>query len=191
MLGYMQYFSYCPPSNNLWTVQIKEHSYGTGADADKKKSLVSLYSNIRSVNNSWKKSQFNTSWKIDIDNLDHDNQIGRYLSSFESGNYCFLASNVNLTPFEMSVNSNTGSELLEHAGFVTMASTTANKGQGKNCTIAFLVSNWSFSDIVIEPWIAAILQRGLIEYSDGLLGSGQSIKADIFIREYSASSANS
>lgn len=46
-------------------------------------------------------------------------------------------------------------------------------------------------DIVIEPWIAAVLQRGLLEYSDGLLDSGQSIKADIYIREYSASTTKS
>lgn len=185
----MQYFSYCPPSNNLWTVQIKEHSYGTSADANNKKSLVSLYSNIISVNNSWRNYQFNTGWKTDVSKL--NSEIPSYLSGFEGGNYCFLASQVNLTPFEMGVNSSIGQELLEHGGFITMGNVASNKGQGKTCNISFLVSNWSFTDIVIEPWIAAMMQRGLLEYSDGLLNNGQSIKADIFIREYSASTTRS
>lgn len=59
------------------------------------------------------------------------------------------------------------------------------------CNVSFLTSNWAIGDILIEPWIAAISQRGLIEYSDGALNESQSIRADITINQYSASSPTS
>lgn len=69
-----------------------------------------------------------------------------------------------------------------------MGNTLLQKSSGNSCNISFLISNWSIGDILIEPWIAAIMQRGLIESSNGPLDGQKSIKADIYIREYSASS---
>lgn len=63
LMNSLSEFAYCPPSNNLWTVSIREHNYGNG---ERGKSLTSLYSNIISVNRSWNASTFGTQWKVDF-----------------------------------------------------------------------------------------------------------------------------
>lgn len=50
----------------------------------------------------------------------------------------------------------------------------------RNLNISFLISNWDIGDILFDPWIAAVAQKGLIE--DGQ----SSIKANIIIKEYTA-----
>lgn len=77
--------------------------------------------------------------------------------------------------------------MVEHGGFLNMGRVFQSKAANNTCNISFLVSNWAITDILFEPWIAAIAQRGLTEYSDGILDSGQSIRADIIICQYSAS----
>lgn len=185
MLASLAHFSYCPPSNNLWTVQVREHNYGNGEQG---KSLVSLYGNIISVNNSWNASTFNSAWKMEMTDAMRKKVTTEYLSGLEHENYLFLASDVTVHPFETSVNSAMAQDIRAAGGFINMGNTLLQKSQGNTCNISFLVSNWAVGDILIEPWIAAILQRGLVESTNGPLDGDRSIKADIYIREYSASS---
>jgi hypothetical protein len=44
-----------------------------------------------------------------------------------------------------------------------------------------LVSNWDIGDILFDPWIAAVAQKGLIE------DDNSSIKGKIVIKEYASS----
>jgi hypothetical protein len=37
-----------------------------------------------------------------------------------------------------------------------------NRQVNRSLKVNFLVSNWDIGDILFEPWIAAVAQRGLI-----------------------------
>lgn len=54
-----------------------------------------------------------------------------------------------------------------------------SRQNNRNLNISFLISNWDIGDILFDPWIAAVAQKGLIE--DG----SSTIKAKITISEYS------
>ena len=185
LLNSLAEFAYCPPSNNLWTVRICEHNYGNG---ERGKSLTSLYSNIISVNRTWNGSTFATQWKVDFPESMQKKIQTRFLNGLEGANGLFLASDITLHPFETTVNTSIAQEIRGQGGFLNMGNTLNQKVQGNGCNISFLVSNWQLGELLIEPWIAAILQRGLVESTNGPLDGNKSIKADIFILEYSASS---
>lgn len=181
-------YKYCPPSDNLWTIEIRQHSYGGGDSANN--TLVHLYNAIRTVNDSWRGSTFLTTWEVNMpSDLKQDVDI-LYLSNFTDELGVFLAQDVTVQTFENQFDQSTGMDLVGHGGFLNMGRVFQGRALPNTCNISFLISNWSISDILIEPWIAAIAQRGLIEREDGLNGTG-SIRADIRIRQYSASSPTS
>lgn len=92
-----------------------------------------------------------------------------------------------MATIENTFDTSIGQDLVEHGGFLNMGRVFASRAANYTCNISFLVSNWSITDILFEPWITAISQRGLTEYSDGILPDGKSIRADITIYQYSAS----
>lgn len=91
-----------------------------------------------------------------------------------------MAQNVNFTPFSLNVDGQPFGELQQHGGFFKNAKIVKSRKDDDTLKINFLVSNWDITDILIEPWIAALAQHGLIEYGP------ISLKAKIIITEYSA-----
>lgn len=68
----------------------------------------------------------------------------------------------------------------QHGGFFNFGNIAQSRPNNRKLNINFLISNWDIGDILFDPWIAAVTQKGLIE--DG----NSSIKAKIVIREYSS-----
>lgn len=68
----------------------------------------------------------------------------------------------------------------QFGSFYNFGRVAMSRPNNRNLNISFLVSNWDIGDILFEPWIAAVAQKGLIE--DGQ----SSIKANIIIKEYTA-----
>lgn len=179
-------YKYCPPSDNLWTVEIRQHSYGDGDSANN--TLDKLYNAIITVNKSWRGSTFLTAWDIKMPTEILQSVDAIYLSNFASELGVFLAQDITVQSFENQFDQSTGMDLVGHGGFLNMGRVFQSRATPNTCNISFLISNWSISDILIEPWIAAIAQRGLIERSDDKLNGTGSIRADIRIKQYSASS---
>lgn len=179
-------YKYCPPSDNLWTVEIRQHSYGEGDSANN--TLDKLYNAIKTVNESWRGSTFITAWNIKMPTEIAQNVDTIYLSDFVSELGVFLAQDITVQTFENQFDQSTGMDLIAHGGFLNMGRVFQSRATPNTCNISFLISNWSISDILVEPWIAAIAQRGLTERTDGGLSGTGSIRADIIIRQYSASS---
>lgn len=181
----MEHFYFCPPSDNLWTVRIQEHSYGNDGGG---KTLADLYANIISVNNSWNDAYI-TNWRIMMDDEMQKNFQKLYIDELggegNKGDYFFLANNVTLTPFQATIDPNQTRAAYTHGGFLNQGFVTTGMTGGRECNISFFETNWSIADLLFDPWIAAILQRGLIEHADECLKEGQSIKADIIISNYS------
>lgn len=181
----MEQFYFCPPSDNLWTIRIQEHTYG---DNDREKSLATLYSNIISVNRSWN-TAYMTNWQVLMDDEMRKDFQKLYINELggkgEKGDYFFLANNVTINPFQAAIDPNQTRAAYTHGGFLNQGFVTTGMTGGRECNISFFETNWSIADLLFDPWIAAILQRGLIEHADECLKEGQSIKADIFINNYS------
>lgn len=182
----LQIFQFSPPSDNLWNVEItlSDRSGGVGSQvvADNK-NLLQLYYNILSVNNNWSNNN-DERWKIDMTQVKNTSMtnIDDYIRSFcSSGLGIFLAQQVQFTPFSINADAAPFGELQQHGSFFKNGKAVKSRKDDDNLKINFLVSNWDIGDILIEPWMAAIAQYGLIERGDIC------IKAKIKITEYSAS----
>lgn len=111
-------YKYCPPSDNLWTVEIRQHSYGDGNSGNN--TLVHLYNAIKTVNESWKGSTFITAWDVKIpDNLKQEVDTS-FLSSFASEIGVFLAQDITIPTYENQFDQSTGMDLVAHGGFLNM-----------------------------------------------------------------------
>lgn len=167
----MQTFEFAPPSDNLWSVQIKLQSISTPNE------LSNLYSNIIAVNKAWT-NKISSKWKINLPK--NTSALQSYLSDFSQNAGLFLAQSISFTPLSITSSNNFFGELQNHGGFFNTGNIIQSRQPHSGLKISFLVSNWDVGDIIFEPWIAAIAQKGLIQ--DGKLP----IKAKIIITEYSS-----
>ena len=105
-----------------------------------------------------------------------------FIKKFTEQSGIFLAQDVQFTPLSVNVLDRPWTEgSSQHHGFLNFGNISLGRQDSKSLKISFLVSNWDIGDIIFEPWIAAVAQKGLIE--DG----GPQIKSKIIITEFSAS----
>ena len=176
----IQIFQFAPPSDNLWNVSFKL-SYCNGQTSER--NMLQLYKNILAVNEGWKKWH-GEPWHVTLKSEDSVEDFIRHLSSDEIG--LFLAQSIQFTPFSIQVDKNPFGELQQFGGFYKNGKISKGRNDEDTLKINLLVSNWDLSDILIEPWIAAVSQNGLI-MSTNTEGKYINLKADITITEYSAS----
>ena len=171
-LSKMEKFYFNPPSDNLWTIHI------TLDESDKK--LLQLYKNIIAVNESWQK-KIHTKWKISTNDANNTSQntAENFIKEFQDNSGLFLAQSISFNPLTVSVSDSPWSIGSNHGSFLNFGTTTLSRSDSKKLNISFLVSNWDIGDILFEPWIAAIAQKGLLE------DETPSIKATIIVSEFS------
>lgn len=106
-----------------------------------------------------------------------------FISSFSEKAGVFLAQDVQFNPLSINIlDKPWGEGSSQHHGFLNFGNVSLGRQDSKSLKISFLVSNWDIGDILFEPWIAAVAQKGLIE--DGI---SSSIKSKIIITEFSSS----
>lgn len=126
--------------------------------------LVQLYNNITEVNRKWSDTRAE-GWGVSVKKaLNTSKQTAHdYLSHFTENELgVFLASKINFTPMSINYDGDCFSELQQFGGFYKNAKTVKSRKQDDTLRINFLISNWDISEILIDPWIAAIAQHGLI-----------------------------
>lgn len=179
----LQTFEFAPPSDNLWNITIQPSRAQMIGDIDtSNQNLFQLYKNITSVNQTWASNRAE-GWQVSLNQAKNtskqtaENFIKQFCDN-ELG--VFLAQKVNFTPMSVNYDSDTFGIIQQQGGFFKNAKIVKSRKNDDNLKINFLISNWDLSEILIDPWIAAISQHGLI--ADGL-----TLKAKIIITEYSAS----
>ena len=173
----MQLFQFAPPSDNIWTVSIEVASARGSNLTDKDDlgtSIGTLYNGIIAANKLWSQKTA-TRWAINVDKLSLND---KFFSNFADLPEIFLASDINFTPIENQIESNIFTQANQYGSFYNFGHIGMARPNNRNLNISFLVSNWDIGDILIDPWIAAVAQKGLIEDGQGC------IKADILIKEY-------
>lgn len=180
LLGFltkMQKFHYGPPSDNLWTVEIDVMDKVQGNSSS---GLVYLYSTIKAANEWWE-SISTPKWSIKTSKASKNMTAENYISQFaQSTSGLFLAQRVNFTPHGAQITADPFSQGKQHSGFLNFGYISQNRINNRSLKISFLVSNWDIGDILFDPWIAAITQRGTVETQQA------SLKAKIIIKEYSS-----
>lgn len=176
-LSKMEQFYFSPPSDNLWTVTI-DLTNNIGNTSSR---LPSLYNNIIAVNNMWNK-KVGTSWKINLDAPKNTskNTAKQFIEEFTGSSGVFLAQDVRFTPLAVNIANEPWTQGTNARSFLNFGMASHGRTDSKSLKISFLVSNWDIGDILFEPWIAAVAQKGLIE--DG----NSSIKATIIVSEFSS-----
>jgi hypothetical protein len=181
----MQMFQFAPPSDNVWTVSIKciPHKVKTeDGIQDIKPSLETLYKAILGVNKKWNE-KVASKWDINLEGAQSSsNQTvsQAFMEKFGGLPEIFLAQDVNFSPLSVDLNHGIFPQGSQFGSFYNFGRVAMSRPNNRNLNISFLVSNWDICDILFDPWIAAVAQKGLIE--DGQ----SSIKANIIIKEYTA-----
>lgn len=179
----IQHFIFSPPSDNLWNITIQPSTSQNMGDIDlTNQNLVQLYNNITKVNETWENHRAED-WKVTTSQAANSSKqtVKDFLRHFcdnELG--LFLAQNVSFTPQSINYDNDSFGVLQQQGGFFKNAKVVKSRKNDDNLKINFLISNWDISEILIDPWIAAIAQHGLI--ADGI-----TLKAKITITEFSAS----
>lgn len=182
----IQNFFFAPPSDNLWNVKIELTTYSVDGQNNlpslKNTNLVQLYKNINAVNSSWD-NLHDEKWSIT--GIDGKNKSKSTVEKFlqhlcENEMGVFLAQQVNFTPMSVGINKQPFADISQHGGFYKQAKVAQSQQSTDELKINFLISNWDITEILIDPWIAAINQHGLI--ADDIV-----LKAKIILTEYSAS----
>lgn len=174
----LEKFYFSPPSDNLWTINIDVEDSGLTDGT----SITVLFDRIKEVNDSWRTKVANPMWKINTDSaaLTSGNTSKKFIQEFIGAQGVFLAQNVQFSTIQATVNKTIFPIGQQHGGFFNFGSVAQSRPNNRSLNINFLVSNWDIGDILFDPWIAAVTQKGLIE--DG----NSSIKAKIVIKEYSS-----
>lgn len=166
------------PSANLWTVNIVPHNSGIDIATDQRFSPGQLLANIKSVNNGYSleasgqwfvKSKSSILEEVSADPARH------HIEMFWADSVSFLNNSV-------SINDNISGENIPYSGFIQYGKVATNRNQSLTARIRFMCSNIDINEILIDRWIAAIAQQGLIEAS-GM----PNIKADITLTCFAAS----
>ena len=177
-LNKMQNFFFRPPSDNLWTINIDSESSPENTNPNQPyRSLASLYDAIIATNNNWS-SMVNTGWKIKLNET--YTKCKNYIEHFENEHGIFLAQDVSFSPIQTLVNTNFFTGGQQHGSFYNFGNISQSRPNNRNLNISFLVSNWDIGDVLFDPWIAAVAQKGLVE--DG----NSTIKARITVSEYTS-----
>ena len=176
-LSKLENFQFSPPSDNLWTIEILPEQ----RDLNNSGKLITLYDNIIEVNNNWSK-MIGTRWKIDLEQPTRANfnTAINYITQFTGRSGIFLAQDVRFTPMSVNIIDKPWSTVSNNNMFLNFGNITTGRSESKNLKISFLISNWDIGDILFDPWISAVAQKGLIED-----GEDKTIKAKIIVREYS------
>lgn len=189
-LSKMEKFNFAPPSDNLWVVTIDTMVDKTELIKNQNTNettisngLSYLYKSITKTNERWS-NIVTTNWKINTDDLTKNdkNAVNNYMNQFISESGIFLAQNINFTPHGVAMSQSPFTQGQQHGSFFNFGFTTQNRSLSNSLKISFLVSNWDVGDLLFDPWIAAVAQRGLIEQG----GSSGSIKAKIIVKQYSS-----
>lgn len=165
-------WKFCPPSDNLWTINILLSGRNDGKNGT---SFGTLFSNINLVNSKFN-NMYSPKWSLKYEDDDsyisklQDPDIGLFLAT----DITFNANNVSISDSQSPINQ-------QFSGFLSYGKVQQGRGHNHEAKIQLLKSNWDINDIFIDKWIAAIGQQGLIE--DSRLPN---IKANIIITEYSA-----
>ena len=142
---------------------------------DNNSDLETLYSSIIQVN-----TQGYPKMKEIVINKDVNLS---FISGFSEKSGVFLAQDVQFSPLSVNIlDKPWGEGSSQHHGFLNFGNVSLGRQDSKSLKISFLISNWDIGDILFEPWIAAVAQKGLIE--DGI---SSSIKSKIIITEFSSS----
>lgn len=178
-LSKMEKFYFSPPSDNLWTVHIDTDD----SLLENGTSLGVLYNRITAINDNWDSKIAHTMWSIDtkLPASTSGNSPKEYVEQFIGAQGVFLAQNISFSPLQATVNGNIFPNAQSYGGFFNFGNIAQSRPNNRKLNINFLISNWDIGDILFDPWIAAVSQKGLIE--DG----NSSLKAKIVIREYSSS----
>lgn len=176
----MQKFQFAPPSDNLWIVSIDSMDN----DLSNTTALPTLYSSILQSNKAWN-NKVSSQWNVSVDK----SKAERYIDQFCSESGIFLAQSINFTPQSTTTLDQPFQEKQQHGAFLNFGYIAQSRQINRSLKISFLVSNWDIGDILFEPWIAAVAQRGLLER--GITNQGgkkitNTIKARIKIRQYSS-----
>lgn len=176
----LQNFYFSPPSDNLWVIKIPH--------------LQNLWTHIVSnVLPSW---NFGAKWKIKVKDSKepgdkktnlasnvhtYSEGTNRFVNQLSEENMgLFLAQNIDFTPFTLQTTNSWFTEAQQHSGFLNFGNIVNARNNTNSLKVAFLISNWDITDLIIEPWIAAVSQLGTVE------SEIKSLKEIIEIQEFSA-----
>lgn len=165
-------WGYAIPSDNLWVIEIKTHN--RGIQNESKSSFEQLYKNILAVNTKYKSMLSNTLWKVTP-----GASINKFISGLTGDIKLFLANEINYSTNSNMVFQAANSQFSQFGGFLSQGKVLQSRSNNLEAKITFISTNWNINEILIDPWIAAIAQQGLIE--DSTLPN---IKSDITIYEY-------
>lgn len=181
-------WKFCPPSSNLWTIEIKLHNDGDLA-GENDHSLKALYENILAVNDLFNDNFF-TSYNVKVKGDDGHNELKKYIDSVQNGDHCgfFLANNITVGTNSVQIKAEASQSHTQHSGWLSYGKAATGRDHNHAAVIQFYTTNWDINELFFDKWIAAIGQQGLVEGDDNDL---KNIKADIFINEWAASIPNS
>lgn len=162
----------CPPSTNLWTVEIKNSNNGDG----KATSFKNLLENIEKANNRYY-SSVGTKWGISYKNTKRRDEFRNSVQHSDIG--MFLCQSVSLPDLSVTSEQSYG-QLDGHRGFILPGYVISNRPTGKQVQLSYLGTNYDLKDVLFSPWCAAVAQQGLIE--DAELPC---LRGDLFINLYS------
>ena len=166
----------CPPSTNLWTVQIKNASNGKATAT----SFAELYGNILSANSNYSMLVSNL-WHVSgVKKEKFDENVKKFFGRAHSNEYgIILCQSVTLPDLSVTAEQSYG-ELDNYRGFLMPGHTVNNRTLGKQVQLSFLGTNYDLKDMFFTPWCAAIAQQGLIEDTEL-----PCLRADLYINLYS------
>jgi hypothetical protein len=179
-------WKFCPPSNNLWTIQIKLHNSGedvTNGTIDH--SFKKLYQNILNVNAAYD-SAYSTSYNVNVKGDSVGESLLKYIETLQDNEIgLFLATDLSFNANSVQVRDQQSQQNIPFSGWLSYGKTVTGRDHNHAGKIKFYGTNWNMNELLIDKWIAAIGQQGLIEGDevDGIYN----IKADIFIKEYATS----
>lgn len=167
-------WGYAIPSDNLWIIHIKPHNRVDGTNST---TFEKLYSNIISVNSTYKKAFSNIKWAVNLSEM-----TNKFFSGFNTSIGLFLATDVTYATNSNNIQDTTDANFSSHGGFLSQGKIMLSRNSQLESKITFAATNWDINEIFIDPWISAISQQGLIESSEL-----PNIKADITILQYASS----
>lgn len=168
-------WEFCPPSNNLWTVDIRLHSSGSSPAVH---SLLTLYYNIKAALAIYKRT-YAAKFNVTV----NEAKVNKYLSLLQQNKLnIFLANRITAPSYSVSVEDAPAPNITTHGGFITSGKSIIGRNHSLQCNIQFLQSNYEIGDILFDQWIAALAAQGLIQ--DPNLPE---LRADIFLYNYAAS----
>lgn len=185
-------WKFCPPSGHLWTIQIKLHNNGLITEKGNNAadfSFGKLFENILAVNSLYH-STFGSSYKVSIKGDDENKLLFDYVNSLHDSEIgLFLANEITFNANDIKVQDVSSQQNQNFTGWLSYGKIATGRSHNHNGKISFYSTNWNISEIIMDKWIAAIGQQGLIEGDED--NDIFDIKADIYINEYSASTPDS